>query len=215
MSQWSRQKFVRTFRKTSCKRGVFLVFLDLGWGCGPLWWSGSRSVIWGKMKLIGWAKVSHAKNLVRGLILTNSLFKYQPGKRVLGADMTGRPGDCRAEINGRSIATYLVRTPCVPLFMLVLRGLEAIGGFRLPGATWDHFGCTVELPPGHIRCRVTSMWTLFGMKNVNLTCDWHVEYLWALQKVSGLSVVLVCVCVIAYLAIPHVTRKNKKENWTM
>ena len=30
------QKFARTFRKSSCKRGVFLVFRDLGWVLGPL-----------------------------------------------------------------------------------------------------------------------------------------------------------------------------------
>ena len=30
------------------------------------------------------------------------------------------------------------------------------GAFSLPGATWDHFRCTVEPSPGHIRCRVLS-----------------------------------------------------------
>ena len=29
------------------------------------------------------------------------------------------------------------------------------GAFRLPGAGGDHFHCTVEPSPGHIRCRVT------------------------------------------------------------
>ena len=33
--------------------------------------------------------------------------------------------------------------------MLVLIGLET----KLPGPTWDHFRCTVEPSPGHIRCR--------------------------------------------------------------
>ena len=27
------------------------------------------------------------------------------------------------------------------------------GAFRLPGATWDHFLCTVEPSSGQIRCR--------------------------------------------------------------
>ena len=30
------EKFARTFRKSSRKRGVFLVFRDLGWAFGPL-----------------------------------------------------------------------------------------------------------------------------------------------------------------------------------
>ena len=32
----SRQKFPQRCRKSSCQRGVVLVFLDLGWGRGPL-----------------------------------------------------------------------------------------------------------------------------------------------------------------------------------
>ena len=39
MSQGSRQKFARTFRKSSCKRGAFWgggVFRDFGWAFGPL-----------------------------------------------------------------------------------------------------------------------------------------------------------------------------------
>ena len=27
------------------------------------------------------------------------------------------------------------------------------GAFRLPGATWDRFRCTVEPSPGHIQCQ--------------------------------------------------------------
>ena len=41
--------------------------------------------------------------------------------------MTGRPGDRTMEMNGGSTASYLARTPCVPLFMLSLKGLEAKG----------------------------------------------------------------------------------------
>ena len=67
--------------------------------------------------------------------------------------MTGQPGHRTMEMNGRSTMSYLVCTPCVPLFMLILIGLEAKGFFRPPGETWDHFRCTVEPSPGHIRCR--------------------------------------------------------------
>ena len=62
-----------------------------------------------------------------------------------GADMTGRPGDRTMEMNGRSTASYLTRTPRVPFL-----------AFSLPGATWDHFParCTVEPSPSHIRLAV-------------------------------------------------------------
>ena len=39
--------------------------------------------------------------------------------------MTGRPGHRTMEVNGRSTVSYLVRTPRVPFFMLILIGLEA------------------------------------------------------------------------------------------
>ena len=35
------------------------------------------------------------------------------------------------------------------------------GAFRLPGAGGDHFHCTVEPSPGHIRCRHLSFWRFF------------------------------------------------------
>ena len=42
-----------------------------------------------------------------------------------GTGMTGRPGHRTMEVNGRSTVSYLVRTPRVPFFMLILIGLEA------------------------------------------------------------------------------------------
>ena len=75
-----------------------------------------------------------------------------------GTDMTGRPGYRTMEMIGGSSASYLARTPCVPLFSsLVNRGGKG-RAFRLPGAGGDHFHCAVEPSPGHIRCR--SSWTL-------------------------------------------------------
>ena len=35
-------KFARTFRKSSCERGVFLVFRDFGWVSGPLKYMGPK-----------------------------------------------------------------------------------------------------------------------------------------------------------------------------
>ena len=41
--------------------------------------------------------------------------------------MTGRPGHSTMETNGRNTVSYLVCTPRVPFFMLILIGLEAKG----------------------------------------------------------------------------------------
>ena len=39
-----------------------------------------------------------------------------------------------------------------PCFMLIIDRFGGKGAFSLPGATWDHFRCTVEPSPGHTRC---------------------------------------------------------------
>ena len=72
---------------------------------------------------------------------------------ISGTDMTGRQGDRMMDMNGESPASYLARTPRVPLVMLNLITLESNASFILPKATWDHFHCPVEPSPGHIRCR--------------------------------------------------------------
>ena len=69
--------------------------------------------------------------------------------------MTGRPGDCTMEMNGGSTASYLARALCVSACLLIFNRSGSKGGFRLPGPTWDHFCCTAEASPGHIRCRFT------------------------------------------------------------
>ena len=38
------------------------------------------------------------------------------------------------------------------------------GAFKLPGATWDRFRCTVEPSGGHIRCRFPQMYSIFRVK---------------------------------------------------
>ena len=40
---------------------------------------------------------------------------------------TGRPGDRTMEMNGGSAASYLARTLCIAVLLLILRGLEAKG----------------------------------------------------------------------------------------
>ena len=47
--------------------------------------------------------------------------------------MTGRPRHHTIEIDGRSTVSYLVRTPRVPFFMLVLIGLEAENRYAFQG----------------------------------------------------------------------------------
>ena len=44
-----------------------------------------------------------------------------------GTDITGRPGDRTMEMNGGSTASYLARTPCVPVFLFILIGPDAKG----------------------------------------------------------------------------------------
>ena len=44
-----------------------------------------------------------------------------------GTDMTGRPGHRTMEMIGGSSAPHLARTPCVPLFVLFLVGVETEG----------------------------------------------------------------------------------------
>ena len=47
--------------------------------------------------------------------------------------MTGRPGHRTMERKGRGAVSYLVRTPRVPFFMLILIGLEAKGFLAFQG----------------------------------------------------------------------------------
>ena len=68
-------------------------------------------------------------------------------------NMTGRPGYRTREMNGGSFAPYLARTPCASLFCTLFSKGGTRRAFRLPGAGGDHFHCTVEPSPGHIRCR--------------------------------------------------------------
>ena len=58
------------------------------------------------------------------------------------------------EMNGGSSAPYLACTPCVLLFCTLFNGDGNRRAFRLPGAGGDHFHCTVEPSPGHIRGRI-------------------------------------------------------------
>ena len=56
------------------------------------------------------------------------------------------------EMNWGSSAPYLARTPCVPFFVLRLKGVETEALLDYQGRAGDHFHCTVEPSPGRIRC---------------------------------------------------------------
>ena len=70
-------------------------------------------------------------------------------------NMTGRPGCRTMEMIGGSSVSYLARTPRVPLFSTLFNRSGNRRAFRLPGAGRDHFHCTVEPLPGHIRGRLS------------------------------------------------------------
>ena len=52
------------------------------------------------------------------------------------------------EMIGGSFASYLARTPCVPLFSTLFNRVGNRRAFRLPGEGGHHFHCTVEPSPG-------------------------------------------------------------------
>ena len=68
-------------------------------------------------------------------------------------DMTGRPGCRTMEMFGRK---YRVVPRAYPLHPLICAYFHRVGNkerFRLPGVGREHFHCTVDPSPGHIRCR--------------------------------------------------------------
>ena len=69
-------------------------------------------------------------------------------------NMTGRPGHWTMEMNGGSSVPHLACTPCVPLFVHCFIRVETEGLLDYQGRAGDHFHCTAEPSPGHIRCRV-------------------------------------------------------------
>ena len=77
-----------------------------------------------------------------------------PRQDISMPNMTGRPGCRTMEMNGGSSASYLACTPCVPLFVLCLIGVETEGLLDLPREGGDHIHCAVEPSPGHIRCPI-------------------------------------------------------------
>ena len=95
-----------------------------------------------------------------GLWLEGRVLQLQWGVGVtLQTPVGARPTSGAPKMNGGSSAPYLACTPCVPLFCTLLDRGGNRRAFRLPGAGGDHFHCTVEPSPGHIRCR---FWALKG-----------------------------------------------------
>ena len=90
----------------------------------------------------------------------SELWPYHPGKSLCKyasvlhcmPNMTGQPGYRTMEMNGGSSAPHLACAPCFPLFCFLFSRGGNRRVFRLPGAGGDHFHCTVEPSPGHVRC---------------------------------------------------------------
>ena len=68
-------------------------------------------------------------------------------------NMTGRPGYRTMEIEWRKFRAVPRSYPLRSLFCTLFTKGGNRRVFRLPGAGGDHFHCTVEPSPGHIRCR--------------------------------------------------------------
>ena len=86
-------------------------------------------------------------------------------------NMTGRPGYRTMEMNGGSSAPYLACTPCVPLFYTLFnRAGNRSGLLDYQGRAGDHFHCTAEPSPGHIRCRFFPGKPTWGLSNGGLGC---------------------------------------------
>ena len=88
-------------------------------------------------------------------------------------NMTGRPGYRTMEMNGGSSAPYLACAPCVPLFCALFYRGGNRRAFRLPGAGGDHFHCTVEPSPGHIRCRKRGIRVGLAVRCLSAPPDWQ------------------------------------------
>ena len=84
-------------------------------------------MLWAESQCLGWGFTC----CLVGTPFPSSLFYIY----VLfsGTSMIGRPGHHKMEMNGRSTVSYLVRTRCVPFFMLLLVGLEAKGLLAFQG----------------------------------------------------------------------------------
>ena len=68
-------------------------------------------------------------------------------------NMAERPGHRTMEMNGGSSVPHLACTPCVPLFVLWVIGVETEGLLDYQGQAGYHFHFAMEPSPGHIRCR--------------------------------------------------------------
>ena len=67
--------------------------------------------------------------------------------RVSMPSMSGRPGCWTMEMIGGSCASYLARTPFVPLFCTCLNTGGNRRAFRLPGEGGENLHCTWNLRP--------------------------------------------------------------------
>ena len=104
------------------------------------------------------------KDFLHPLLTTSGTFEVSgPCSRQSGSQ---RQGYWTMEMIGGSSVSYLAPTPCVPLFCTLFNKGGNRRTFRLPGEGGDHFHCTVEPSPGHIRCRI---WHRFNIDSTLTT----------------------------------------------
>ena len=73
-------------------------------------------------------------------------------------NMTGRPGHWTMEMRMEEVPCRTSLVPfAFPCFVHCLIGVKTEGLLDYQGRTGDHFHCTVEPSPGHIRCREVAL----------------------------------------------------------
>ena len=87
-------------------------------------------------------------------IASQNRFWINCGNNLSGTGMTGRPGHRTMEMNGRSTVSYLVRTPRVPFFMLIVIGLEAKNRLAFQGRHGNASVVRWSLRPVIFACRI-------------------------------------------------------------
>ena len=111
------------------------------------------------------------------------------------------------ETNGKSTVLYLARAPRIPSLMFVFRS-GSTEAFSFAGATWDHFHCTVEPSPGHIRCRICNTFV-----SSDTSTPKEESHVWSHERESEPLVTpcnITCTCDCAWL---KVQRSKSESSW--
>ena len=113
----------------------------------------------------------------------------------IGTDMIGRPGARMMEVLGRSAASYLARTPCVPVFLLVLLGLAAKRFLDFQ----ERRGITSVVPwflarSYSVSTRIVRNYLKMGKGKTNKHRQFWQDTPWCVSRLSGTCPVICPVC---------------------